>query len=362
MNFLKTLLISACLFFSPVLGDKDYRDRSNSWNIDSNKRGFVISSLPRNFNQDQDPLNPESFSFRFQAQDNSNSYEMKYQVYDSSNINTAVASEYKVRMYNLIQFIESNNGIPGLDPTDTICQSQYSPYSIGAASYVFTDLGVQTIDGVSVKEIASQDQNGIVNFNYKFTLNTNNVPNGVWKYGSGKRQFVDATSVKFDMFIDTDAVTNFYAQNSDCNGKDSSQIKLAVTAFTKTKFRYPVPQNQTSTDDDGHSEDHDDGNSDYRTVVKFGPNAGFFTWEPAVNTNKGDVPVLASPLQKIRDNDNDDDDDVRRVVWTFNTTRPVYINWDPQIGYVPSVSSAYTLYTNIWIVMLGFVVSSFYVF
>jgi hypothetical protein len=332
MRLIIVILLSLII---QVFGDNIFREktektnneksRKSEYEINSNRKNFIISSIPNNNN---------NIAFRFMAQDDSNAYSMNYKIYDTNVINDLVSTQYTIKIHKLIQYIENPDSIPGYDTNDTICNNMYSPYDIGRARFLFFDDGIINVDNQNIKQVRAVDSNNIISFVYKFGIGNTTVG---WQ-NNRNRQFINANSVKFDMLINTTNVNNFYANNIQCRNKNSSEIKLALLSYTKLKNKYLTSNNQT---DNENNENNENNNSKYRTDVYFGSKAGFFTWENNVDTNNGIVNVLASPLQKINSNDedndeNEEDEDVKRVIWSFDTVKPEYIFWDPVIGMMES--------------------------
>jgi len=262
---MKLILFIFLILISPILSDNRFRpensknskSRNSHSEINSNRKNFIIFSIPNNNNYQ---------AFKFMTEDNSDAFSMKYTIYNSNLINDLVSSQYTIKMHKLIQYIENTENpynTNGYDVNDTICNNLYSPYNIGRARFLFYDDGIIIINNEQVKQIRAVDNQNLISFVYKFIIGNSSLG---WN-NKNNRQFINANSIKFYMLINTTNINNFFANDIQCRNKNSSEIKLALISYTKAKFKYINNVNQS----DNYINNQDENkNSKYRTNINFG--------------------------------------------------------------------------------------------
>jgi len=214
--------------------------------------------------------------------------------------------EYKVRFYDIVEFVESPNGSPGYEPgTDQVIQT-----------YRVTSWGAFTNDAA--------DEEGFIHFECT-TLDgvlsfVGHVNGQLASLVIGNSSFELAPNeIKFDLVVDF--VSNYQSEGS----------KLALRARVRTGKKIA---------------DNSGGEFTHVNIEGDSGSSGIFSWVPEVVNGGGEsVNVIASPPREVSNSDESE----KELYFTFDTTAQTVFSWDPKV----SVSTGSTVVATFAIVFLA---------
>jgi hypothetical protein len=239
--------------------------------------------------------------------------------------NNAIAHvDFRAKFEHLVEYLEVD-GIPGWTAGD----ATGTDIDLGLVPYVFA---AEPDEGTAANPIKVASA---TSSHFKITCKIGGLlfnDSGVWAFTNSAKIDVDISMFPFSLGLD-------------------ARLALVVGMVSElTQYKSVV-----------HDDDQPIVDSRKVVVKQDGPSGStdaFFSWATVVDVTSpsSTAAVLVGPLTTASlDSDDKQTQEKKRIVYSFNTTRPATIHWDPVIGV--SMLSASTVSLPLWtlVVLLLFV-------